>query len=637
MLHQLVNPLTRVAEIARYAARACIASDEIRAGVRTWLTVSRAHILVGNPWVGLLCLACFVQAAPPNKPRVAAIVAVMEAREAVSFPCFAAYTILDQRQGGTFWSNCSKGWVYQSDERIIRRRTTWRVGPGRSPFDKPSHWQVELIDAELAGSTPLYLTRKSPSPNTAWSGKTSSRMRILDEGTLVPAHFGLIWSGRRVSELMATYTVAVLDEVEWGGFKCLRVVVDVANPNGTPGGLPPSPDLFWLSKAHGYYPVRMVSGRRLDDAGPFSDKEGLSFEYNDREYGARRDLIVDELIQVSGVWFPVRAHSRVLFSGASGGTVTCTVDPASVRIGEVPSHLFALKEVERAVVADSVSGEQYFIGTHPYDVSKDRLEEMTLGSTEARLGLRRVSPPRGIPGWVYALIGVSALLGGVGIARAIRWRKNREGARQRSRAIVTLLVLACGGTAQAGEGDSQLHRASWIPLELEATTSMCAANCGFIALRDSGFPVDFDRLSRDLGARPDNDGVALVALRDALIERGLHVRVVSMSVSGVIQSGYSAIVFLGVPEQRVAGHYVLFRPQASGSGYEIVDPPHRLDSVPEQFPLDRRVPVLLYDIEPIPARPSPVAIGGMVLMLVGGTGVGLRLGGCGRSASRAGD
>jgi len=226
---------------------------------------------------------------------------------------------------------------------------------------------------------------------------------------LLPAHFGLVSWSRRVTELLQEHPAFVVDEVEWNGFQCVRILYEMGRELGDDPVDSPLPSLLWLSKGHGYFPVRMVYLRRSDRGpGPYDDPERFSFEYGGRPYGARGDLIVDELHAVGAGWLPVRARQRAL-NKREPGTITYVVKRDTLRLGKVPRELYALKEVERAAVRDNPCAAPYFIGgdlTKVQSADADATSQAPPGSTNQPQ--ERLDPERGVA-WIYLTVGAAGL------------------------------------------------------------------------------------------------------------------------------------------------------------------------------------------------------------------------------------
>ena len=352
-----------------------------------------------------LVLLLLAASAVAREPDLDEIVATMRAREAASYPFFMRYRIDDKRRQGHFWVQCHEGWIVRDHNWIVRRTETWRPRDGFSQqaTDEAAHIKIDRIDVALPDRSAFRLIRPVGGADTEWRGKTRFRKAIAEDSWRRPSQFGLRWNGQDVSAVLDGWTARVLGQEPVDGRPCVKVMVDLSTPNGEEPRGAPVPLVFWLSKEHGYYPLRCASFGRVKKTVSYVEGEGPDLTVDGHRFEIRFERITDELAKVGDAWLPVRG--RALDSGVA---ISYKAELDSIRVGEIPSSLYLLRDVERAEVREGTSDESFVLEFVEPDPNRPGGAIIT--------GLVRRASDDGIPFWMFAVVGGIGLVLGALLA-----------------------------------------------------------------------------------------------------------------------------------------------------------------------------------------------------------------------------
>jgi len=363
-----------------------------------------------------LVLLLLAASAVAQEPNLDEIVATMRAREAASYPFFMRYRIDDKRRQGRFWVQCHEGWILRDHDWIVRRAETWQLRDrfSQQTTDEAAHIKIDRIDVALPDQSAFRLTRPVGGTDTGWRGQTRFRKAIAEDGWSRPSEFGLRWNDQDVSAVLEGWTTRVLGQEPVDGRPCVKVMVDLLTPNGEEPRGAPIPVVFWLSKDHGYYPLRFAMFSRVKKTVTFVGGEGPDLTVDGHRFEINVERITEELTKVGDAWLPVRG--RELFSGA---VITYHAEPDSIRVGEIPPSLYLLRDVERAEVREGTSDESFVLEFVEPDPNRPTGAITT--------GLVRRASDEGIPFWMFAVVGGIGLVLGALLAYLRAARGSRPG------------------------------------------------------------------------------------------------------------------------------------------------------------------------------------------------------------------
>ncbi len=278
-------------------------------------------------------------ASEADLPTLESVVAVMATREASTLPFGCKYSV-EFRFGeeifwpGTFSGDCAVHDKFGTRSLVLQRAA--RLGaPPTANQDEMVHLELLEITNE---QTMTVLTRHGG--DVLWKGKNQP---VQHNRNRTPADFGLRLNEWSFSSYLSNPGACVVGSATVQGRECLRVVATY------PGDLQRRlPIVLDLSKAHGYYPLRML----------FCTSEIADLRPDARvmlpwgEYGVRITYEVNSLAPLGDGWFPTEA--RLFQHSLEGGVAVVSVEADSLTQA-VTASSFALPLARIIVVRSALS------------------------------------------------------------------------------------------------------------------------------------------------------------------------------------------------------------------------------------------------------------------------------------------